>query len=115
MAGSRRTIALADRPFEARRGGYDVQGAADAARGAVPPLDEDFAGRARIESYTVFYGREGEPRGGVVVALTDAGARTLARVDAGDYDLIAWLTDGAAQPVGQVGTITGEDRHWRMA
>jgi acetyl-CoA C-acetyltransferase len=108
-------ILLRDRPFEARRGGYDLQGVADAGRGHVPSLDEEFTGSATVETYTVFYDRDGEPRGGVIVARTAGGARTLARVDAGDADLIAWLTDGVAQPVGQFGTITGADRQWRMA
>jgi acetyl-CoA C-acetyltransferase len=108
-------IALASGPFEARRGGYDVQARAEAARGAVPPLDEDYAGVATVESYTVFYNREGETRGGVVVAGTADGARTLARVDAADGDLLAWLTDGAAEPIGERGSITGEERYWRMA
>ena len=106
-------IALRDRPFENRLGGYDVQAAADARRGAVPPLDEHYLGVATVETYTVFYDRDGAPRGGVVVARTDRDARTLARVDAGDSDLIAWLTDGAVQPVGQAGTIAGTSRHWR--
>jgi acetyl-CoA C-acetyltransferase len=107
-------IALADRPFEMRQGGYDVQALADAAREPVPPVDEDFAGAATIESYTVFYGREGEPRGGVIVARTEGGARTLARVDAANDDLVAWLTDGAQEPVGAHGLIGGADRQWRM-
>ncbi|CAM3107475.1 Thiolase-like protein type 1 additional C-terminal domain-containing protein [Sphingomonas antarctica] len=107
-------IALAGRPFERRRGGYDVQAEADGARGAIPLLDEDYRGPASIETCTVFYDRDGEPRGGVVVARTGAGARTLARIDRADGDLIAWLTSGTGEPVGQFGTITGEDRHWRM-
>jgi acetyl-CoA C-acetyltransferase len=108
-------ILLADRPFERRRGGYDIQAAADAKRAPAPPLDEDFLGSAHVETYTVFYDRDGEPGGGVIVAGTEQGNRTLARVDPGDMDLIAWLTGGAAQPIGQFGTITGKDRHWRMA
>ncbi|HTI31376.1 MAG TPA: acetyl-CoA acetyltransferase [Sphingomonas sp.] len=108
-------IVLRDGPFEGRRGGYDVQGAADAERGSVPSLDDEFTGSGTIESYTVFYDRDGGPRGGVIVARTEGGARTLARVDAADIDLIAWLTDGEVEPVGQTGTIVGEGRNWRMA
>ena len=80
-----------------------------------PLLEEEFLGSAYVETYTVFYGRDGEPRGGVVVGRTGQGNRTLARVDSGDADLIAWLTDGVVNPVGQFGTISGEDRQWRMA
>ncbi len=106
-------LALAGRPFEARRGGYDVQAHADAARNRVPELDEPYAGAATIESYTVFYGRDGAPRGGVVVASTTGHRRTLARVDAGDGDLLDLLTGGTAEPIGMAGRITGAERFWR--
>ena len=79
----------------------------------MPELNTEYHGPARIESYTIFYDREGEPRGGVVVALTDLHVRTLARVDPGDVDLIALLTDDAIEPVGQRGSV-GTDRQWRM-
>ena len=92
---------------------YDYQTEADAARGAIPPLDEDYCGAATIETYTVFYDREGAPRGGVVVARTPTGARTLAAVDKADTALIAFLTDGSAEPVGTHGQIAGEARNWR--
>lgn len=108
-------IALVNRPIEWRHSGYDFQAFADAEREPVPPLDEDYRGSAHIETHTVLYGRDGEPRGGVIVARTEHGNRTLARVDPGDADLIAWLTDGDTQPVGQFGTIAGADRQWRMA
>ena len=114
IATDNHCIALGDNPFAARRGGYDVQMQADAARGVVPVLDEAYLGSARIETYTMFYDRDGAPRGGVVVARTGDGARTLARVDAADTDLIALLTDGAAEPIGHTGKIIGEDRQWRM-
>ncbi len=92
---------------------YDYQAEADAARGAIPALDEDYRGAATIETYTVFYDREGAPRGGVVVARTPDAARTLAAVDPADEALIPFLTDGASEPVGTMGTIAGEGRHWR--
>ena len=97
---------------------YDYQREADAQRGAVPALDEGYAGSATIESYTVFYGRDGQPRGGVVVARTPAGGRTLAHVDVSDSAMVAFLTDGAVEPVGSAGRIeTRGDagRYWVRA
>ena len=84
---------------------YDYQVEADAKRGAVPVLDEEYVGPARVESYTVFYGRDGAPRGGVVVAQTPEGARTLAHVDVADAAMIAFLTDGTCEPVGRSGRV----------
>ncbi len=91
---------------------YDYQAEADAARGAIPPLDEAYRGKATIETYTVFYDREGAPRGGVVVARTPDCARTLAVVAPDDSALIAFLTDGSVEPVGTSGQIAGEARSW---
>ncbi len=96
---------------------FDVQAAADAARGAVPELVKDYDGPATIETYTVFYARDGSARGGVVVARTPAGQRTLAKVRADDLALMTWLTDGVAESVGHVGHVAreGEVSVWRHA
>ncbi len=90
---------------------FDYQAEADAHRGAVPRLDEDYTGPATIESYTVHYGRDGSPRSGVVVARTPTGARTLASVSSEDTETIGFLTDGGHEPVGTTGTVAreGED------
>ena len=87
---------------------FDYQAEADDRRGAVPPLDEGYAGPATIESYTVHYGREGSPQSGVVVARTPDGARTLASVAADDGTTIAFLTNGKREPVGTEGTVVRE-------
>ena len=71
----------------------------------MPVLDEGYAGPATVESYTVFYGRDRQPRGGVVAARTPAGLRTLAHVDVADAAMIAFLTRGADEPVGTLGRI----------
>ena len=84
---------------------YDYQAEADAKRGAVPVLDEAYVGQATVESYTVFYGRDGQPRGGVVAALTPAGGRTLAHVDVSDAAMVAFFIDGTTEPVGTAGKI----------
>ena len=97
---------------------YDYQAEADAARGAVPELDKDYLGPAIIETYTVHYGRQGEPKLGTIVARTPAGQRTLAAVLPGDEAMIAFLTDGREEPVGSAGVIVpgaGELREWRSA
>jgi acetyl-CoA C-acetyltransferase len=94
---------------------FDYQAEAEAKRGPVPDLVEDYAGPATIESYTIFYGRDGAPRAGVVVARTPEGRRTLAHVDVGDAAMLAFLTDGKAEPVGAAGQIVALDEGfgWR--
>jgi acetyl-CoA C-acetyltransferase len=107
-------IILSNQPIEAAHfpQDFDYQSEADAARGPIPPLDEGYAGPAVIETYTLFYGRDGAPRAGVVVARTPAGARTLAHVDINDAAMVAFLTSGAVEPVGTAGVIAdaGEGR-----
>src|ERR1700722_8461398 len=46
---------------------FNFQSEADAIRGPVPPIDEEYIGPARVETYTVFYDREGSARQGVIV------------------------------------------------
>jgi acetyl-CoA C-acetyltransferase len=95
---------------------FNYQAEADAARGSVPVLQKDYIGAARIESYTIFYGRDLQPKGGVVMALTDNGCRTLAHIDVGDSAMIAFLTDGATEPVGTAGSIIMQgdgQRYWQ--
>ncbi|MFM7028660.1 MAG: acetyl-CoA acetyltransferase [Chakrabartia sp.] len=97
---------------------YDVNALADARRGPVPDTDEGYEGVATIESYTVFYNRDASVRFGTIIARTPQNARVLARVDAEDAGMIAMLTDGRIEPVGQTGQTTkGDDGliHWRAA
>ena len=110
---SNRPIAAASFPQD-----FDFQAEADAAREAIPVLDENYAGPAKVESYTVFYNRDGGPRAGVVVARTPGGARTLAHVDVTDQSMLAFLTDGGTEPVGTPGTIEPRGkfgRFWALA
>lgn len=108
-------LATAPLPGAGEAHDFDVQREADAARGAVPELAKDYDGPATVETYTVFYARDGAPRDGVIVARTPEGARTLAKVR--DAETIAWLTDGETEPVGTVGEIAleGEDAIWHRA
>jgi acetyl-CoA C-acetyltransferase len=94
---------------------FDVQAEADAQRGTAPVFVEAYAGPGEIETYTVLYDRDGSPRHGVVVGLTE-GKRFLAHIDGDDTQTIALLTDGATEPVGTRGdTVVGDDglTRWR--
>lgn len=86
---------------------FDYRAEADAAREAIPLLDEGYIGPVTIETYTIFYRRNGTPRAGVIVGLTPDGARTLAHVDVSDETMVVFLTDGQIEPVGTSGTIVG--------
>ena len=96
---------------------YHFQKLADAQRGAIPPVSDDYEGEAVIETYTVFYGRDGLPQYGVVLARSPAGARVVARIDASDIDGITFLTSGAREPVGTPGHTLrrGDGLHWHRS
>jgi acetyl-CoA C-acetyltransferase len=75
---------------------HDVQAEVDALpRRAVA---EDFVGEATVESYTALYERDGRPGMGIVLALTDNGARTVAKSH--DPDVLGELVDGP-DPLGR--------------
>ena len=113
------TILLSAQPIGAAfPQNFDCQGEADARRGPIPPMDEAYEGPATLETWTVHADRTGQPRLGTVVALTPAGARTLAVVPAGDAATLARLMAADAEPVGCAGTIAaGGDgmRCWTLA
>lgn len=112
-------IVLGKAPIAAARfpQDFDYQAEAEAKRGPVPEMVEDYAGVATIESYTLFYGRDGAPKAGVVVARTPEGKRTLAHVDVADAAMLAFLTDGTREPVGSEGQVVAleEGFGWRTA
>ena len=87
----------------------DCQAEADARRGPIPLLEEEYEGPATIETWTVHYDREGRPRLGTVVARTPAGVRTLAVVPDKDTATLAFLTDALADPISSTGTIAVRD------
>ena len=93
---------------------YHVQELADARRGPIPALTDDYAGPATLETYTVFYDRHGHPTHGVILARNPAGDRVIARIDGDEEAGIAFLTDGASEPVGTPGhTVRRKDAlHW---
>ncbi|MEQ1549642.1 acetyl-CoA acetyltransferase [Sphingorhabdus sp.] len=113
-------IVLSNKPVAAAHfpQNFDYQAEADAGRETVPELDKDYVGIGTVETYTVFYGRDGSPKGGVVVARTPAGERTLAHVNITDDAMVAFLTDGQAEPVGTSGAVVadaGGRRIWARA
>ncbi|MET0987296.1 MAG: acetyl-CoA acetyltransferase [Steroidobacteraceae bacterium] len=96
---------------------FDFQAEADAARGPVPPRAENYVGPGTIETYTVHYDRQGEPRSGVIVARGKQGERFLAKVRGDDAAAIEFLTSGAAEPVGAMGHAevgSDGDVNWRL-
>ena len=84
---------------------YSVQAEADAARGPVPPLIEDYQGLATIETYTITYGRDGEPIDGIVIVRTPDGARTMARVPPEDHASLALLLSVDKSAIGTEGHV----------
>jgi acetyl-CoA C-acetyltransferase len=118
FATTSHSIVIARDPEIASQGAHnpDVQAEADAHRGPAPTLLDHYSGNATIETYTVFYDREGAPKSGVIVARTPQQERFLAYVSGNDADLIAFLTDGAHEPVGCNGQATTDADglvHWR--
>jgi acetyl-CoA C-acetyltransferase len=96
---------------------FDYQAEADSIRGPVPPLQEDYLGAAKIETYTVLYDREGAPTQGAIIARSPAGARFIAKVPPTEHAMINFLTSGEREPVGAAGTaFQGSDgaAWWRM-
>lgn len=110
-------LATAPLPGAGEAHEFDCQAEADAARGTVPPLIKEYDGPATVETYTVFYARDGAARAGVIVARTPDGGRTLAKVTGEDAETIAWLTDGSVEPIGALGevAVAGDEMVWRRA
>jgi acetyl-CoA C-acetyltransferase len=97
---------------------FDYNGDAAALRDAVPPVVEMYEGQATIETYTIFYRRDGSIRFGTVIARTPDGARLLARVDAVDTSSIARLLDADDEAVGASGMVSSDTEgllHWRIS
>lgn len=95
---------------------YDCQHEADARRGPIPELVDGYEGPAEIETYTVIYDREAQPKFGVVLAKMPDGRRAIARVPAEDTAMIDFLTSGQNEPVGTRGQVVrvGEFSLWSM-
>jgi acetyl-CoA C-acetyltransferase len=109
-------IVLSKHPFATAKfpQGFDYQAEADAARGAVPELVQDYCGPAKIESFTVFHDRNGKPYAGVVIVLNDVGQRSVAHIDVSNVAHLAFFTAGRAEPVGQRGRIESSNEGGRF-
>jgi acetyl-CoA C-acetyltransferase len=89
---------------------FDYQAEADSLRGPVPQVQEDYLGRATVETYTVLYDRGGAAQQGAIIARALSGARFIAKVPAADSATIEWLTSGEQEPVGSAGeAVKGAD------
>jgi len=84
---------------------YSVQAQADAGRQPAPVLREDYAGPARIETYTVTYARDGKPIEGVVIVLTPQNERVMARVASDDGVSLRLLQSWDKNAIGQEGQV----------
>lgn len=94
-----------------------VQAEADSHRRTVPEFVTEADGKAKVESFTVLYGRAGEVEHGVVMLRTSANDRALARVPAGDDATLAHLLNMDRTPVGSLGDISTADDgvlEWRV-
>lgn len=119
FATTSHSIVISRDPEIAARGAHDpsVQAEADANRGTAPVLLEAYSGDGVIETYTVFYDREGAAKSGVIVGRTPKAERFLAYVAGGDSEAIAFLTDGKREPVGAHGHVVNDAEglsHWRL-
>jgi acetyl-CoA C-acetyltransferase len=99
-------VASASPPAEPIALEYSVQSRADARRGSVPPLLEDYVGEAAVETFTVSFARDGSPERGLVIARTADGGRALALVPVLDAENLAALTSTDASAVGRKGRIS---------
>lgn len=95
---------------------FSVQSTADARRAPAPLIRNDYCGPADVEAYTVHYDRDGRPVQGVVILLTPAGERTIARVPIEDAETLAVLESSVQSAVGQTGQVSiaaDGDATWR--
>ncbi|HEY2464593.1 MAG TPA: hypothetical protein VGI32_11070 [Steroidobacteraceae bacterium] len=89
---------------------FDFQAQADALRGPVPAVQEDYLGPATLETYTVLYDRGGSAQHAAIIGRAPNGARFIAKVPAVDHATIHWLTSGEQEPVGaRGGAVKGAD------
>ena len=96
----------------------DVQDVAEDARGDVPAYDGSHVGPATLETYSIVFGRDGQPSHGSVVGRTPDGARTLGKIDIADADALATLLSLDAHPIGLPGAVSVADdglQRWRFA
>jgi acetyl-CoA C-acetyltransferase len=104
MVFTRRPVAVGAFPQN-----YSAQAEADARRGPAPDLLDRYEGPGTIETFTIPFGRTGEPRFGTVIARNPDGARFLAHVPGEDAATLAFLMSRDGQPVGSAGRAVARD------
>jgi acetyl-CoA C-acetyltransferase len=83
----------------------DRQADADARRGPAPLIVDDRTGEATVETHTVVFDASGQPEFGAVVLRLPDGARTMARVPAGDAATLQVLMASSQSAVGRTGRL----------
>lgn len=96
---------------------YHVQALADALREPIPAINDAYQGPAVIETYTVFYKRDGTADYATVIGRNTVGERVLARINGSDDNGIRFLSSGDSEPVGSHGEtiLKGDTLHWQYA
>jgi acetyl-CoA C-acetyltransferase len=92
-------------PREALAQETSVQAEADGNKRAVPPFVTEAGGTAKVESFTVLYGPNGEVEHGAAMLRTADDRRTLARIPASDSATMSHLLNMDRTPVGSLGEI----------
>ena len=88
---------------------FDCNAISEAKTGPAPAINEHYLGPAKIETYTVFFNRDGSVKMGTIIARTPENARVLASVPAKDSAMVAFLTDGKVEPVGTCGVVVAHE------
>jgi len=101
-------------PVTALPADFSVQAEAERRRDPVPAIIDMHTGPARIETFTVVYGRDGEPEFAAVVARSKNNERLMARVPPTDKDTIAFLTHPGMSPVGSWGNCTVDKEGYNL-
>lgn len=84
---------------------YSVQVQADQGRSVAPAIAQTYQGRAKIETYTVKFARDGSAVEGVVIARTANDERLMARVPASDEQSMSVLLDSTRNAIGTQGHV----------
>lgn len=94
---------------------YSVQEEADARRGPIPELIEQFNGEAALETYSVTYDREG-PKNAVLVCRNQLNQRFLANLPLTDQAGLRYLLNPISSLVGRKGIVWREEHknYWRF-
>jgi acetyl-CoA C-acetyltransferase len=97
---------------EARQGALAPAGAVDVADAPGPvEVADEAAGAARLETYTLLYGRDGAPERGIAIGRLDDGTRFIANTP---DDRDALESFAAVENVGRRGVVSSRDGHNRF-